>query len=56
MLYQQEHITVLPASYLSRNTNTVNPGNKYVRIALVAPLDECIEAAQRLKQFLLTLK
>jgi N-succinyldiaminopimelate aminotransferase len=51
-LFAQQNITVLPGSYLSRDFNGINPGLNHVRIALVAPLDECIEAAQRIKNFL----
>jgi len=54
-LFQSENLTVLPGSFLSREFNGVNPGQGYVRIALVAPLDECIKAAHRLKDFLNTL-
>ncbi len=51
-LYQQQNISVLPGSYLSRTTGQANPGQGYVRIALVAPLDECIEAAKRIRTFM----
>jgi len=51
-LFAQQNITVLPGSYLSRDFDGINPGFNHVRIALVAPLDECIEAAQRIKNFL----
>ncbi len=51
-LFAQQNITVLPGSYLSRESDGVNPGLNHVRIALVAPLDECIEAAHRIKNFL----
>jgi N-succinyldiaminopimelate aminotransferase len=51
-LFAQQNITVLPGSFLSRDCDGVNPGMNHVRIALVAPLDECIEAAQRIKNFL----
>lgn len=51
-LFAQQNITVLPGSYLSRDFDGVNPGLNHVRIALVAPLNECIEAAQRIKNFL----
>ncbi|MGZ4997962.1 MAG: succinyldiaminopimelate transaminase [Methylobacter sp.] len=51
-LFTQQNITVLPGSFLSRDCDGVNPGLNHVRIALVAPLDECIEAAQRIKNFL----
>lgn len=48
-LYAEQNVTVLPGSYLSRDTATGNPGKNRVRMALVAPLDECIDAAQRIK-------
>lgn len=48
-LFAQQNITVLPGSYLSREFKGINPGLNHVRIALVAPLAECIEAAQRIK-------
>ncbi len=51
-LFAQQNITVLPGSYLSRDFGGIDPGLNHVRIALVAPLDECIEAAQRIKDFL----
>lgn len=51
-LFAQQNITVLPGSYLSRDFDGINPGLNHVRIALVAPLDECIDAAQRIKIFL----
>ncbi|WP_459991454.1 succinyldiaminopimelate transaminase [Methylosoma difficile] len=55
-LFAHENVTVLPGSYLSREFNGDNPGINHVRIALVAPLDECIKAAHRIKNFLNTLK
>jgi len=54
-LFAQENITVLPGSYLSREFSGVNPGINHVRIALVAPLEDCITAAHRIKNFLQTL-
>jgi N-succinyldiaminopimelate aminotransferase len=51
-LFAQQNITVLPGSFLSRDCDGVNPGLNHVRIALVAPLDECVEAAQRIKNSL----
>lgn len=50
-LYAQEHVTVVPGSYLSRSVNGHNPGAGRVRMALVAPLAECVEAAERIRQF-----
>ncbi len=54
-LFARENITVLPGSYLSREFDGINPGQNHVRIALVAPLAECIEAAHRIKNFINTL-
>jgi len=51
-LYAQENVTVLPGSFLSRNFQGINPGAYHVRMALVAPLQECIEAAERIKDFI----
>ncbi|PYB79006.1 MULTISPECIES: succinyldiaminopimelate transaminase [Pseudomonas] len=51
-LFEAEHVTVVPGSYLSREVNGVNPGAGRVRMALVAPLAECIEAAERIRDFL----
>lgn len=51
-LFAQENVTVLAGSYLSREFNGFNPAINYVRIALVAPLAECIEAAERMKAFI----
>ena len=48
-LFEEQNVTVLPGSYLSRDTAGGNPGRNRVRMALVAPLEECIEAAQRIK-------
>jgi N-succinyldiaminopimelate aminotransferase len=50
-LMAAENITVLPGSFLSRTANGKNPGNQHVRIALVASLEECVEAATRIKNF-----
>lgn len=49
-LFADQHVTVLPGSYLSRQADGINPGNHYVRMALVAEIDECIEAAERIKE------
>ncbi|MCP1676143.1 N-succinyldiaminopimelate aminotransferase [Natronocella acetinitrilica] len=50
-LYAEHHVTVLPGSYLSRQTDVGNPGAGHVRMALVASLDDCVEAARRIKLF-----
>lgn len=44
-LYQQHHVTVLPGSFLARESQQQNPGRGYVRMALVAPLADCVRAA-----------
>lgn len=51
-LFAEEHVTVVPGSYLSREIDGLNPGAGRVRMALVAPLAECSEAAQRIRDFL----
>ncbi len=51
-LFAQENVTVLAGRFLSREFNGINPAENHVRIALVAPLAECIEAAKRIKNFL----
>lgn len=54
-LFAQQKVTVLPGSFLAREADGINPGEDYVRLALVAPLAECIEAAHRIKQFVQSL-
>ena len=54
-LFAQQKVTVLPGSYLARAADGINPGEDYVRMALVAPLAECIEAAERIKAFVQSL-
>jgi N-succinyldiaminopimelate aminotransferase len=49
---EQANIRILPGQYLSRTVNGFNPGYGHVRIALVATLEECVMAAQRLKKIL----
>ncbi len=51
-LYDQQNVTVLPGSYLSRTAQGLNPGSNHIRMALVAPMDECIDAANRIKQLI----
>ncbi len=50
-LYRQQHVTVLPGSFLAREAKGVNPGRGFVRIALVDHLAQCQEAAQRIVDF-----
>ncbi|MDM8349317.1 succinyldiaminopimelate transaminase [Pseudomonas sp. sp1636] len=54
-LFAREHVTVVPGSYLSRSVDGVNPGANRVRMALVAPLAECVEAAERIRTFVKSL-
>jgi N-succinyldiaminopimelate aminotransferase len=54
-LFAGENVTVLPGSYLSREAQGINPGHQHVRMALVAPLDECIDAAQRVQHYMETI-
>jgi aspartate/methionine/tyrosine aminotransferase len=42
------NVVVLPGSFLAREAQSANPGAGFVRIALVAPLGECLEAADRI--------
>ncbi|WP_226664925.1 succinyldiaminopimelate transaminase [Microbulbifer aggregans] len=50
-LFRQQNITVLPGAFLARKANGINPGADYVRMALVATLEECVEAAKRIRSF-----
>jgi len=50
-LFAEKNVTVLPGQYLSRETDGENPGRGRVRMALVATLEECVEAAQRIRDF-----
>lgn len=51
-LHADYNVLALPGSYLARPSSSgANPGANRVRIALVAPLDECVEAAKRMTQF-----
>jgi N-succinyldiaminopimelate aminotransferase len=49
-LHHEYNVLVLPGSYLGREVNGENPGTNHVRIALVAPLAECVAAAERISQ------
>jgi len=53
-LFATQNLTILPGSYLARDTPSGNPGRQRVRISLVAPVDECVTAAQRLRTFVET--
>jgi N-succinyldiaminopimelate aminotransferase len=46
------NVVVLPGSYLARDTRGHNPGAGRIRMALVAETAECVEAAERIVQFI----
>jgi N-succinyldiaminopimelate aminotransferase len=50
-LMAQYNVAVLPGSYLAREAHGVNPGRGRIRLALVADVDECVEAANRICTF-----
>ena len=50
-LYAEYNVTVLPGSYLARQAHGINPGQNRIRMALVAEVDECLEAARRIVDF-----
>ena len=50
-LYAEYNVTVLPGSYLAREAHGINPGQNRVRMALVAEVEECLEAARRIVEF-----
>jgi N-succinyldiaminopimelate aminotransferase len=52
-LFRQTHVTVLPGTFLSRPTAAGDPGAHRVRIALVAELAQCAEAARRIRAFMI---
>ena len=51
-LLAQYNVAVLPGSLLAREAGGVNPGAGRIRMALVAGVDECLEAAQRIVSFI----
>ena len=51
-LYNQQNVTVLPGSYLARDTHNGNPGKNRIRMALVVSLEECTEAAHRIRHLI----
>ena len=48
-LWRETGIRVLPGAYLSRDVGDANPGKGFVRVAMVAPIDELEEALRRLR-------
>ena len=54
-LYASENVTVLPGSFLARESHGTNPGANHLRLALVAEPEQCIAAARRIVNCLDTL-
>jgi N-succinyldiaminopimelate aminotransferase len=54
-LYETQAVSVLPGSYLARESNGINPGTNRVRIALVSSTEECAESASRIRDFVKSL-
>lgn len=54
-LFDEQNVTVLPGSFLARDNNSTNPGSHRIRMALVAPIEECIDAANRIVKLINTL-
>ena len=50
-LLAQYNVQVLPGSLLAREMQGRNPGAGRIRMALVAPADDCLEAARRIVSF-----
>lgn len=50
-LHHEYNVLVLPGSFLAREARGENPGRNHVRVALVSPLDECVEAIKRMTEF-----
>lgn len=51
-LLAEQNVAVVPGRYLSREIDGYNPGAGRIRMALVAPLADCIEAAERIRDFI----
>ncbi len=51
-LYARANVTLLPGSFLARPGTAGNPGARRVRISLTPGVDECVEAAERIRDFL----
>ncbi len=48
-LWCEDGLRVLPGAYLSRDSGTENPGTGFVRVAMVAPIDELEDGLRRLR-------
>lgn len=51
-LFERQHVTILPGSYIARDSEHGNPGRGRVRISLVANVDECVTAAERIRAYM----
>ena len=51
-LFYEKNVLTLPGSYLARTIDGYNPGKNRVRLALVADKQECVEAVNRITEFL----
>ncbi|MEY4762549.1 MAG: succinyldiaminopimelate transaminase [Pseudomonadota bacterium] len=54
-LFETQNVTVVPGTFLARDNAGANPGRGRIRISLVATVDECVEAARRIRAFTLSL-
>ncbi|MGH1462973.1 MAG: succinyldiaminopimelate transaminase [Neptuniibacter sp.] len=50
-LFASQNVTVLPGRYISREKDGILAGSGFVRMALVATIEECVEAAQRIRTY-----
>jgi len=51
-LWKETGVRVLPGAYLSREVGGNNPGQGYIRVAMVAPKDEMAQGLNRLRDCL----
>ena len=50
-LFASQNVTVLPGRYISREKDGILAGSGFVRMALVATIEECVEAAKRIRNY-----
>jgi len=50
-IYRRCSVLVVPGSFLARQAHGENPGADFIRVALVAPLADCVEAIGRITTF-----
>lgn len=55
-LFAEQNLTLLPGSYLAREFNGENPGRRRVRISLTANVEQCVLAAERIREFVTSRK